>query len=661
MHAKAYQFGTYRLDPADCTLSSSGDLIPLTPKAFDLLVLLIENRGRLIGKEMLMKRLWPDAFVDEANLANNISLLRKALGESANMIQTVPRRGYRFVGEVIEEGPPASSVIQIPMRRLQRRPVVVAATLVFLALIAGLFAGRAIWRRQPPRFTQITFRRGLVTGARLAPDGKTIVFSASYEGKPSELFLTRSDQSASRPLGFADAHVLSISARGDLALMIRPREMTYLAVGTLARVPMTGGAPRELANEVQDADWSPDGERLAVIRWNDTAIQVEYPVGRVLYKTLPPMWAGCVRVSPRGDRVAFLLHESARFDDRGRVVVLDTTGKVVMRSREFSSANGLAWRGDALVISASESDLNNAIYALDSKGNDRLVDRGPGRFALFDAAPSGALLVAREDSRNGIIVRAPGEGTERELSWLDGSWVRDISGDGRTILFDEEGQGGGSTARVFTRSVHGAPAVDLGPGNAIALSPDGKWALARQRYMHPPRLVLIPTAAGSLRAVRTGNIEPGERAAFLPDGRGLIFAGSAPGRPRRVYFCDLVTGQIRPVTAEGVLGTVNDGVALIARRQLLPLAGGEPKPIRGLAPNERVARFDGRSVWVTNEKSIVRIDLATGGREPVSDYGSGSPREALFTGAPLLSAGGHAYAYTYGTVTSDLYVVDGAR
>src|SRR6185295_8717856 len=127
----------------------------------------------------------------------------------------------------------------------------------------------------------------------------------------------------------------------------------------------------------------------------------------------------------------------------------------------------------------------NDLYAVDRSGGEHLIARGAGRFNLFDAAPSGAILASREDGRIGIIIRAPGESSERELSWLDGSWARDISAEGRTLLFDEEATGGGPTARVLTRTVDGAPATDLGPGNAVALSPDGKWALARQRFMHP--------------------------------------------------------------------------------------------------------------------------------------------------------------------------------
>ena len=658
MDSKAFVFGDFRLDPSDCKLLSSGEPIALTPKAFDLLLLLIENRGRLVEKETLMKRLWPDAFVDEANLANNISLLRKALGDSANMIQTVPRRGYRFVGDVREEGAPTPAV-EVP--RLRWRPIVIASAIVILAILASLFAGRAIWRRELPRFTQVTFRHGLVWGARFAPDGQTIVYSAAYEGKPCELFLTRAGQSVSRPLNIANAHLLSISSRGDLALMTRPREMLAVAVGTLARVPLAGGAPREIAAEVQDADWSPDGNQLALIRWNGNVIQLEYPAGHLLYKTPPPQWISAVRISPGGDQVAFLLHESARFDDRGRVMVVDPAGKIVRRSREFASASGLAWRGDEIVVSASAVDANNDLYSIDRTGADHLIARGAGRFTLFDDAPSGAILAAREDARIGIIIRAPGETKERELSWLDGSWVRDISADGRTILFDEEATGGGSTARVLIRTVDGAPATDLGPGHATALSPDGKWALTRQRFMHPPRLVLVPTGAGQPRVVRTANVEPAERVAFTPDGQDLVIVGNEPGRPQRTYLCNLTTGQIRPLTPEGVSGMWNDGVSVITRRKFYPFAGGPPKPIPSLQPDEGIARFDGKSVWTTTDTAIFRIDLATGQRERISDCHSASPQQALFVGAPVLSADGRAYAYTYVTVTSDLYLVEGAR
>ena len=100
-----YRFGPFALDPSERLLRRDETAIPLTPKAFDLLVLLVESAGRLLEKDVLMRQLWSDTFVEEANLSNNISLLRKALGESeqgTKYIETVPKRGYRFVADVVE-------------------------------------------------------------------------------------------------------------------------------------------------------------------------------------------------------------------------------------------------------------------------------------------------------------------------------------------------------------------------------------------------------------------------------------------------------------------------------------------------------------------------------------------------------------------------------
>src|SRR4026207_1230771 len=103
----SYEFGRFRLNVAERILLRDGEVVPLTPKVFDILLTLVENRGQVVSKEDLMKRVWPDTFVEEGNLTQNISLLRKALGESpggVQFIETVPRRGYRFVAEISEPG-----------------------------------------------------------------------------------------------------------------------------------------------------------------------------------------------------------------------------------------------------------------------------------------------------------------------------------------------------------------------------------------------------------------------------------------------------------------------------------------------------------------------------------------------------------------------------
>jgi DNA-binding winged helix-turn-helix (wHTH) protein/dipeptidyl aminopeptidase/acylaminoacyl peptidase len=651
--SKSYEFGPFRVDVEQSTLLQDGRPIPLTPKAFDTLVLLVENAGRLLEKEAMMERLWPGTFVEEANLANNISLLRKALGDSGNLIQTVPRRGYRFIGELRGSDAPA------PQRR--RWPLFVAGAALLALGIGLLLLDR---HRDPPVFRQITFRRGIHWGARFQADGATIIYSAVHEGRPSELFIARADQRESRPLGIA-GDLLSISSHGDLAILTKSSLRGFFPVGTLARVPITGGAPRELATNVQEADWSPDGSALAVIRWDGLAVLVEYPMGHVIYRATVPVWVNRVRVAPDGEHVAFLLHESERFDDRGRAVVVDRNGKIVRSSRVFATANGLAWRGEHLWISAAPDDLNAALYDVDRRGHDRALVRSAGRLDLFDVSPTGRALVANEDIFTGIVAVPPGETRERDLSWLDGSWIRDISLDGKTLLFDEEGSGGGATAHVYIRPIDGAPAVDLGEGHAVALSPDGRTVLARQRFTNPPRLILYSTGAGEPRPLRTGSVEPSERAAWLPDGKRIVFVGHEGARPPRTYLLD--AGRVTAITPEGVIGIVvtPDGKNVLAHTRggewhLYPF-GGIPGPALAGA-DEWPLRFrsDGRAFFLARGRDIVSADADGGNRATLYTLGAPPPGN-IYTTDPVISADGAAYAYTYNTVSTELFVVEGLR
>src|SRR6266852_9735811 len=126
-----YEFGSFRLDPAERLLLRDNQPVPLAPKAFETLVLLVENSGRLLTKDELMKRLWPATFVEEVNLAQNISAIRRALDDKnggAHYIETVAKGGYRFTAEarkIIREPPkmatqeaePAAAPVREPVRR----------------------------------------------------------------------------------------------------------------------------------------------------------------------------------------------------------------------------------------------------------------------------------------------------------------------------------------------------------------------------------------------------------------------------------------------------------------------------------------------------------------------------------------------------------------
>ena len=146
----SYEFGRFRLKPAERVLLREGEPVPLTPKVFDILVTLVEHGGQVVAKDDLMKRVWPNTFVEEGNLTQNISLLRKALGESpggVQFIETVPRRGYRFVADTNqswgEDVKPEIRDIEIesspvvPIQNTTSQPGGVKRT-PFYALAAGL-------------------------------------------------------------------------------------------------------------------------------------------------------------------------------------------------------------------------------------------------------------------------------------------------------------------------------------------------------------------------------------------------------------------------------------------------------------------------------------------------------------------------------------------
>jgi DNA-binding winged helix-turn-helix (wHTH) protein len=188
--APSYTFGPYRLDPAERLLSRGGTTLALTPKAFDLLVYLVERHGRLVEKNALMSALWPDTVVEEANVAYNIAALRKALGDGrgdAKFIETVPTRGYRFVAPVVE----APSASTLPDHRGRRSPFAVAhtrRTRLAAALVATVVVGcaAAAWlllrspgrsEAPPMRLAPLTTLTGLEAQPTFSPDGEQVAFA----------------------------------------------------------------------------------------------------------------------------------------------------------------------------------------------------------------------------------------------------------------------------------------------------------------------------------------------------------------------------------------------------------------------------------------------------------------------------------------------------
>lgn len=481
-----YEFGRFRIDPEDRLLFKENEVVPLAPKVFGILLSLVEKRGRVLDKDELIQQVWADTFVEEGNLARNVSTLRKALGESEDgrqYIETIPRRGYRFVS---------------PVREVYDSTMLV---------------------REHSRIT--------IEQEEMVSDEKA-------------------------------------EASTDAA-------------------PQSAPSKAQLLNQLTAAACEP--------------------------------------------------------------AAAAATSKRQTRSRLF-------WALAAVFM---------------------LVAPAAGRLTLFDVSPDGMLLADREDGRIGMVALPPGDTRDKELSWLDGSWLRDFSADGKTLLFDEEITGGGATGAVYIRNTDGAPAIKLGEGHAMALSPDGKWALAHLRYARPRRFVLYATGAGEARVLVQDAGDYLEFANWFPDGRHILLRKREPGHEARLYMQDIDGGEARPILQEGIVGRFisPDGKFIIARgRQqklaIHPIDGGEATPLKGLGEEDAIVRWsgDGNSIYVmhgTNLVALEKLNFRTGQKTPLKEIFFTNATGLFSMNGLYVSGDGGSYAYTYSSLLSDLFLIDRAK
>jgi serine/threonine protein kinase/Tol biopolymer transport system component len=567
-----------------------------------------------------------------------------------------------------------------PAARPARRSTVATVALVLLfavVALAGWLAGIKSSSPSVPLFRRLSFRRGTIYSARFTPDDKSVVYGAEWEGNPLQLFSTEVQFAESRPLDLGRAYLLSIASSGELALTVGPTLQTHGgARGTLARAPQAGGAPRALLENVLWADWSPDGNDLAVVRAVGALNRLEFPVGKVLYET--GGWISHPRISPKGDLIAFLNHPVWP-DDRGSVEVVDLAGKRKVLSDGWESEEGVAWspRGDEVWFAAIKYGLALALYADSLTGKERLVERIAGGLTLMDVSCDGRVLITRDDQRYGIMGHAPGAKQDRDLSWLDYSDVGDISADGKLLIFDEEGDGGGPNYSIFLRKTDGSPATRLGEGIAGALSSDGNWVISVLPTT-PSQIVLLPTGAGSPKRLERFSIEDYGVTDFFPDGKRILFSGTEHGHAMRNYVQDLEGGKPKPITPEGVASVWKthpispDGKSIIAldpdgKLYIYPSDGGERRPLPGVAPGDIPLRWggDGSSIFVSQQGEIpakvFRVDMATARRNLVAELSV--PDRTGLTGIRYIqiTADGKSYAYTFSRFLTELYLIEGLK
>ena len=553
------------------------------------------------------------------------------------------------------------------------------AAAIFISAVAGAFflgkSTRPATATAPPIYHQLTFRHGSIRMSRFAPDGRTVLYSAAWEDNPVEIFTTHPGSPESRPFGLKNAEVLGISSSGEMAVLLNSLTIEpFINAGTLARVPLGGGAPREVLEGVQWADWSPDGNEFVIVRDLGGQNRLEYPIGKVLYQTAG--WISHPRISPKGDYIAFIEHP-ARRDDAGSVAVVDLAGHKKTLSEGWGSAQGLAWAPNAPEIWFTSTKIGNgrSLTAVDLSGREHAFAREPGTLTLQDVGKDGSLLLTLDAVRAGMMGRAQGDVKERDLSWLDWSVPDDLSNDGKTVVFTEAGEGGGQNYAAYTRNIDGSPAIRLGDGSAIALSPDGKWVISAIAGS-PTQFSLLPTGAGEARALTKDDINH-VRARWFPDGKRFLFLGSEPGHGVRLYVQDVDGGKPRAISPEGVSATQweispdSKYVAAVGPDQngyLYPIeGGGEARPIPGFPKGDVPIAWtaDGRSLFIYRAGElparVQRLDVTTGKMQLWRDLMPTDSAGITDIGPILLTPDAKTYVYEYGRTLSDLYLVEGLK
>jgi serine/threonine protein kinase len=563
-------------------------------------------------------------------------------------------------------------------------PRLIFALGILLALAAGFYGGKLFFSATPPippSYRQLTFRRGSIRSARFAPDGQTILYSAAWQGTPVDVFTARPEAPEARSMGLNRTQLVSVSSTSEMAVLLNSKAIgTWVNMGTLARAPLVGGAPREVLEQVQWADWAADGSGLAVVRNFGGRNRLEYPIGTALYES--GGWIGHPRVSPKGDRIAFIDHP-VQGDDSGSLAIVDMAGHKKSLSGEWYTIQGLAWSpdGNEVWFTASKSGVDRTLYAVTLDGKERMVLRLPGALMLFDIFKDGRVLMMRASWRRELI-GITADGKEHDLSWLDYSYPAGLSGDGKTLLFDEEGGGGslaysksgGLSYAVYIRKTDGSPAVLLGEGGAVSLSPDGKSVIS-QTQDSPSQLRLLTTGAGEPKDLTKDNVNH-SWAQWFPDGKRVLFSGNEPGKGVRLYVYDPASGKSEPITPEGVNGTafvISPDSQLVAgigpdqKGYLFPVAGGDPRVIPGLNAGEQPITFstDGGSLYIYQPGELParvdRLDVQTGKRTLWKQLMPSDPAGVETIGPILMTPDAKTCVFGYHRMLADLYLVEGLR
>lgn len=723
-----YDFSHFRLDLERRVLLREGKVVPLTPKLFDTLLALVEHHHDVVSKDELLNFVWPDSFVEEGNLTQNISMLRKLLGENADdphFIETIPRRGYRFVAEVKEVLGEKADRIPQPQptpelapelgtarravsephitdharRRLSTRP---AFALLVLVIVGLAFGAYRLISLKPSPLKALAVNRLTYTGkaSRIAisPDGKYVVEAVAEAGKQSlwlRQVVTASEIQIAPP---AEVSYISLafSADGNFIYFVRgspngPNEGSFTDRGTLYKMPVLGKSEKKLLEDIDShITLSPDGEWLAFVRRyskqgksslmlakTDGSEEKELAIRKSPDDFLPggPAW------SPDGKIIACTDSKfTADTPYRGIVGIRVADGgeKPIGSKHWYGATRRLAWLADGsglLVLGAEYSRGLNQVWRLSYPGDEaNKVTSDLNNYAdLSLTADAKTMAVVRADRVVNIWVVPEGDasqvksitsGVGREDGVRGLTWTHD----GRIVYRSMSGE----APQIWIMGADGTGAKQLSVDGSEhfdpAVSPDGRF------------IVWSSSATGQRNIWRMGldgsnptQITQGSNKWFpqyTPDGKWLMYivAGSLVKVPTEGGAPVLLTkgGTSRPtLSPDGKWIAYNrlDEASGQWQVAVLPIDGeAEPTIFDAPSPNTfRAIR------WTPDGRSVAYPITADGVSNIWSQLLDGSPPSPLTNFKDQLifdfawSRDGKHLALSRGSVNSDVVLISNFR
>jgi DNA-binding winged helix-turn-helix (wHTH) protein/Tol biopolymer transport system component len=655
----SYRFGRFCIQPLERRLLRDGTVVALTPKAFDLLLVFVENPGRLLEKEALMKRLWPDTFVEEANLSNNVSLLRKVLAEGgSNDIETVPRRGYRFLANVTKVSPPVDEAASHRTRRRYRRlALIVIAALLSGTVTAGWLYRRALRLRPPaspaPTITRLT-GIGRVSLAAISPDGRYVAYVVSGHGQAVRVWqvATATDVEV---VAVKDVHYLGLTFSNDgnfiyyvCAAAHNPPDRA------LFKVPVLGGLPTKvLTNVSTPVTFSPDGSQFAFVRtsqvlrtsWlmvantdgtGEHVISTRHEPEAYPWAQAGPAW------SPDGNVIACTVRTGAV---HGVVAVrLKDRTEVPIVSPRWRQAGRLAWLhdGSGLMLTASDQWGRNQIWQVSYPSGDL------GQITRDDTSNYVGLGLTA-DSRTAVAVKASGvsriglvpANDPASVHWIgsgkyDGRFGLAWMPDGRIVY--QSLAGGDDDLWIMAADGTRAARLTADPGEDSdpAVSPDGRYIVfgsARSGSVDLWRINSDGTNPIQLtkgRRARLNQVTRDGWVIFVSEAAGL-WKVPIDGGPARQLSDKTITMPALSPDGRFIACYYRDQPTTAGTLSIIPAEGGEPVRsfnVPGPA-GDSVVRWtpDGRTITFTRDGNLWNQPLHGGTPIEVTKFETGSVRQ----------------------------------